>query len=544
MATVDGPADRLPTVWVGIESGKAGHGSPESQLKAIGEHPAANADGRFCVGKFAESGKSGFKAERGPELAAAIATAKAAAAEHGEAEVWVFHTSRLARGSGKKGQRSYMKLWADLFEADVQVRSVTDDEFATRPMLVGFASEQNHKYSADLSVHVKRGKVEQKAKGERAGGPLPDGYVQRVERDDKGKVVAREFDYDPTRRETIDRMFALLREGIPDARAARALNDEGHRTASGGYWSRRTVADKARNAWYAGAVVWYRGTEREEVIWHPPTPHPTYLSREDFERLERMREGRDRAVGADRKPGRPNKRHLLANLLYCERCESKMRATTSSYTRKDGTKNHSYICDHVHLSDGQCDAPVVNGEVVDREVAEHLTDLFRDGGDFLARVGVTRSAALQEAEAAREREGKRLRKLRREVTAIKGRVREVVSEGETRRAAAVEGVLLDVEEEVEQVTHRIAELDAVIAAEPDPADQLLDIWGQVKAAVDDALGRGGVADIRAGIAESFERFTVDTTAEGIGIRAFLRVDAVSGVERLREPVEKGSDSHE
>ena len=154
-------ATPLPTVFVGIESGRSGEGSPQSQIRKIETHPEATADGRFNVGKFTESGKTGFKGERGPELAAAIEVAKAAAAKHGEAELWVFHSSRLARGDGKKGQRSLMKLWADLFYEDVQVRSVEDDEFVKNPQLVGIASTQNAKYSEDLSSHIRRGKERQ-----------------------------------------------------------------------------------------------------------------------------------------------------------------------------------------------------------------------------------------------------------------------------------------------------------------------------------------------------------------------------------------------
>ena len=68
--------------------------------------------------------------------------------------------------------------FSDLLYANVQVRSVSDDELATRPMLVGIASEQAHKYSQDLSASVNRGKRQQREEGARSGGPLMDGFVQ------------------------------------------------------------------------------------------------------------------------------------------------------------------------------------------------------------------------------------------------------------------------------------------------------------------------------------------------------------------------------
>lgn len=441
-----------------------------------------------------------------------------------------------------------MKLWADLYEADVQVRSVSDDEFAVRPMLVGVASEQNHKYSADLSAHVTRGKVEQKARGDRPGGPLNDGYVQRVlERDAKGKITKREYDFNPTRQPTIARLFELLLQDIPAERVAEALNREGHRTERGGYWKRNSIEDKATNAWYAGAVVWYRNNSDrdEEVFWDPPIPHPTYISRDDFDRLAAMRSSRDKATGSNRKPGRKHKRHLLADLVYCERCGEPMRCETASYTRvSDGTKGYSYVCRNVQDSTGMCDAPKVNGEVADLEVAEYLTGLFADGEDFLQRVGVQRDTEREEVEVNREREAKQVGRLRGEVVKLQRRYRDLIAEGKDARAEAVEGALTEARAEVEQAEHRVGELDAILAAAPDPTDAVLDLYAIVKAQVSDALGRPGVPEIRAGLADTFERFIIDTTDDGVRVRAFLRTDNVVGVERLAEPVGNRQDTQE
>lgn len=67
-----------------------------------------------------------------------------AAAEHGEAELWVFHSSRLARGDGTKGKRSLNLIVAQLLYENVTVRSVRDPAFVT-PMLAGIGSEVAHK---------------------------------------------------------------------------------------------------------------------------------------------------------------------------------------------------------------------------------------------------------------------------------------------------------------------------------------------------------------------------------------------------------------
>ena len=77
--------------------------------------------------------------------------AKAAAAEHGEAELWVFHSSRLARGSGRKNEaRALGEVFYDLNRHGVTLRSVQDDPYVTDEAFVGMASKMANKYSEDL----------------------------------------------------------------------------------------------------------------------------------------------------------------------------------------------------------------------------------------------------------------------------------------------------------------------------------------------------------------------------------------------------------
>jgi DNA invertase Pin-like site-specific DNA recombinase len=91
----------------------------------------------------------------------------------------VFHSSRLGRGTGKKGEaRAIGKLLYDLLAEDVTVRSVSDDEFTTNEMLWGITSTQASKYARDLSAHVRRGRRESFEAGNWGGARrLPDGYT-------------------------------------------------------------------------------------------------------------------------------------------------------------------------------------------------------------------------------------------------------------------------------------------------------------------------------------------------------------------------------
>lgn len=120
--------------------------------------------------------------------------------------------------AGRKNEaRSLLGLYAQLLEAGVQLRSVEDDELGKRRLLVGVADEQNRKYSEDLPSHVLRGKDRQMEKGQRLGGPVPDGLRLVVERDASDRVIARRYERAPV----IERAFQLPEEGFGD-RASRA----------------------------------------------------------------------------------------------------------------------------------------------------------------------------------------------------------------------------------------------------------------------------------------------------------------------------------
>ncbi|HEY6776087.1 MAG TPA: hypothetical protein VI122_06215 [Thermoleophilaceae bacterium] len=127
---------------------------------------------------YHEDARSSCRGDRGPELEAAMGHAIALANEHGSALLWVRHSSRLARGSGRKGEaRSILEVLTYLLRHRVTVRSVEDNEFTTNEMLWGFAAKQANKYAADLSVWVREGKEQQWERGEWLGGPIPDGYL-------------------------------------------------------------------------------------------------------------------------------------------------------------------------------------------------------------------------------------------------------------------------------------------------------------------------------------------------------------------------------
>ncbi|MGH2762800.1 MAG: recombinase family protein, partial [Thermoleophilaceae bacterium] len=242
-----------------------------------------------CCEPFSEENVSGYRRSRGPRLEAAIAAAKRAAAEHGGAELWVFHSSRLVRGSGKmRAARALGEVFYDLRRHGVTLRSVEDDAYVTDEAFVGMASKMANKYSEDLAGHVRRGKRTQFERGDRLGGPVPDGY-RLVDQVQDGQIVRR-YEFDPEREAVIDAQARLALDGLGDAAIARRLNADGRRTKRGKPWTRRRVQDTLINPFYAGRAVINRETEQEQTRaggW------PALIAPDDFDRLQAMRADRD-----------------------------------------------------------------------------------------------------------------------------------------------------------------------------------------------------------------------------------------------------------
>jgi DNA invertase Pin-like site-specific DNA recombinase len=322
------------------------------------------------VGVFDDAGFSGSKGDRGPGLEAAILAATRAAADHGRAELWANTSARFARGTGgHREARALGALYYDLKRVGVAIRSVHDDEFVMNEMLVGFASAQAAKYSADLSESVTRAKRRQAERGEHLGGPKPLGYAS---------AGSKQVVVDPATVPVVRRIFALAAQGVPDGAIARTVNAEGHRSRAGHPFDRRAVQAIVTNAFYAGLIV-YEGDEFDAL-------HEPLVDRTTWRTIQAQRQSRDHAKPDQHRAGRPAKLHLLTRLARCAECGSPMFARTSPYRRKDGTKARSYACRSYGQSDGTCSARPVDAELVDTAVMERLHDLLPDFEGWITQI--------------------------------------------------------------------------------------------------------------------------------------------------------------
>jgi DNA invertase Pin-like site-specific DNA recombinase len=511
-----------PVVAYAARSAKATENEETHQQLAAIRARLAQEDGRDLIATYSEDARSGFKGDRGPELEAAMAHAVELTRDHATVELWVWASNRLARGSGLKGEaRSVLEVFAYLRRSGVTLRSVSDDQFVISPMLIGFAAEQANKYSADLSANVMRGKDAQWERGDWIGGPIPDGYLSDG---------AKGLEIDPEREPVMRRLWALALDGYAPAPLARILNVERLRTRAGRAWSRRRVQDTLTNAVYAGQLVRWRATPREE---RKPASWPAYVTPEEFEAVAKATAERDQSSdGRAAAGGRPSRRYLLATLARCGRCGGSMFARTSTYRRKDGTRARDYQCEHYAASTGLCDFKV-SAELMDAAVLEHLPRYVAAAERWLAELGDDREGARDRAQALVDAAARRLRDADTRVESLGDRFE---AEPDEARADALLDRLVRARADRDKVERELqsaqAEADAVRAALDGDA-----LHGALRS-LTDTLITGPSADVAAfnrRLRDHFDGFVI--VPEGGPPVPLWKVQVPTQIEQPRMPRE-------
>jgi site-specific DNA recombinase len=438
-----------------------GKDSTGDQVKAI-RRKLRQVGGRTVVGDPHIDHASGFTGNRGPALESAIAAAVDAA----PSELWVFHSSRLARGSGEKDEaRSLMELLVPLRRQGVTVRSVEDDAVLASPAFWGMAEMMAHKYSLDLSAHVRKGQRAAYEKGKWAGARyVPDGYVA-----DGGLVI------DEPRAVIIRRKAELAGEGRTYKGVARQLNAEGYRTKEGNPWRGERVQDTLSNPVYAGRVVWHRREPDEEVR---EGLHEAIIDPEAFDALGVKMGMRNRGRGKG--GGRPAPFTALSGIAVCDACGARMVSRRSPHVRKDGTRQAIYICANRRGGTGTCDAPQVDAAKVDQAIMARLTAWTTDWETWKeeqARALERERTALAAELASREQD-----------LALRVKDRDKMRKRYIDKPSdATEEALVECRRLVEEAEARVAETHASLDAyptEPD-TDALLDVHGRFSGIVTD-----------------------------------------------------------
>lgn len=513
----------IPAVIYAAKSTDDRHGSIPTQIEDC--QAAVKREGRMPYGEpQMDEGFSGYKRSRGPGLEEAKRLAVAGASEHGEAELWVQHSDRLARGDGLTADH-LAEIFFAMRKVRVRLRSVQDDSNLEDVIRVALIGERSHEDSKRKSGAVTSGKDRQMKAGHRLGGPVPDGLRLFVERDAADRVTSRRYERDPDRAPIIQEAFRLSEQGMGDAPVARALNTAGHRTKNGHTFNRRRVQDLLTNQTYAGRVVRHRDTTREEVA--PATNVEPLIDPDRFDAIRAKRAPRDLGRGRHERRGQPPKLFaLVRGLGMCDRCGGKLRPQASHYKRKDGTRARKYICEH--YAEGMCDQPPIDAEHVDTAIVAYLDSLFIDVAEWERRDDAVTESWRAGTERTLEQARRRLAKLARREPLVQDRWTEAMEAGDRRKEDAAFEALDDLRRERDATEAKVQELQEALTAPvgSTTVDDKLDLHAEL------ARGLRGLSTDRMGelserLHEVFDHFVLDTVEKGVVVFAgVLREDTV------------------
>jgi len=524
-------ATDIPAVLYAAKSTEDKKGSIDTQL-ADGR-AFAEREGWVIVGEFSDEGFSAYSGNRGPDLERAEQAAAEAAEERGVVcQLIAQHSDRFARGAGDQPGASFAltERWHATRRRNVYMRSVENDHDLSDPVLVAVAGKRDHDDSKRKAQAVAAGKQRQTERGERLGGPVPEGYSLTVERNAADEVVRRLYSFDPAREPVIRRILDLALAGVPDTALARQINGEGFltmvrtiktgkrkgQTEGGVPWTRRRVQAVILNPFYSGRVTGTIDGERVVV----PGEQPPYIAPEDQDRLIAERQRRDLNQRGHAKVGAPIRNHMLdggeQGLAGCARCGSVMYAATSTYRRKsDGGRARTLLCTNVKFGTGLCDAPTVRLARVEAALIDHLDGMFVDFDGWITAQTAQRGEATRVLEADLARERKVATEARDKEALLADRYAQHAGTDDT-LAAADAAALKQTTARREGAEDRVATLTALIgeAAKPEPVDDALDWFNDLSATVRGALAGPGLREINEGLRQTFRKFWLDTTEDG------------------------------
>jgi hypothetical protein len=536
MTRLPDAADELPESGVPVviyaARSKTDEDRNESAASQV-EQILSRVAGRRIIGEPHIDYASGSKSNRGPGLAAATESATAEAERSGAAELWVYHSSRLGRGSGKPGQaRAIGRLLYELQAAGVTVRSVTDDEFTANEMLWGFASRQAAKYSEDLSAHVKRGYIAAAARGTAAWlarGIRLGGYEVLKSFDDSGRVVHNAIKH-PEDGWIYELIWQMARAGHSELSIQLELSARGARTrpARKDHQSRpfdiNRISQILDNPAYAGLLV-HNGEIVGAGRW------PRYVEPEEFFRLRDER--RERCHAAKRKPGRPPLGYLLSELASCGVCGRPMRAETSRRGLADGTRRRRYTCSahraYHPKSVEWCAATPVDAETADKLVFSGIDNLLTNADTLREQLSAGRTAEIERIGRIAETARQEVATAERVARKAQERYERALEDDDDDAADINLAAVRRKREDASRANDRLnAALDAINTAPAhDDQDVLARVWEALGGQVADA--EGDIRKLNAALREWFDTFELRHTSGALEVVPVLSRSALARI---------------
>lgn len=500
--SAEGQEPRVRAILYAAKSTVDSRGSIRTQLDDA--RTAAEAQRRLVSAEYQDERVSAYTRNRGAGLATAVAAAVAAARDGGEVELWVQHSDRLARGSGRKaGARHLGKLYFDLQAEGVQLRSVEDDENlrdAIRAVLIG---ERNHEDSRRKGLAVAAGRRRARDRGEWTGGRTPEGYRKLERREGE----ARRLGLDPDRAPIVRRILELGLSGLTPGEVARELNVTAvpaRIVRRGGFelgvWTAERILRLWRLPHYAGFIT-HRGEvvrEAREEAW------PRLITPARWHRLQRVIAARANEVpGKAGSKRRISKISLLAQLGRCGLCGGSIRAITNR-PKVDGTYTRRYQCSRSVEATGCCQAPRIDPDQIEQPFLRQLDGLALDLTGWL-------NNQLREFDAIQERTREKIAECERRLAALASELVQVRSDyrrqlvsgssGAANVAAfAIETIDLEQHETHGELTILQESLALAEDTRPDPA-ALAGLCSQVQSAVLGHVVGDSVAELNARLKE-------------------------------------------
>ena len=422
---------------------------------------------------------------RGPGLAAALEQAEGLATEGQPVEVWCNATDRLARGEVAGSGQHLLELIIWAASAGIKIRTVAEgfnsadgDMALIMGALHGAGATA---YSKNLSKRVKGAKERQFQEGRVLGGPVPDGLLRKVERNESGAIIGRHYVRDPDRAPVIEEIFAWAEQGIGDPTIASRLNKRGVRTNSGNPWTRRTIQDKIMNPIYGGWVARFRGTDKEERT--KATNVEALIDPARYDAIRGKRASRDRAKDVRSQglagKGKTTKRYALSRLAVCAKCGESMYCRTDPYKRKDGTQARNYVCKNVVGETGLCDAGKVNAELVDAALIPHLEQWLTDFATWSKSIRDAASTELATVRADEEKVKTEVTRLEKVVEKAERQYADALSNGEDDKAEAISNAMAGYVKQRKTLAERSRVLSLAadkLAKQGQPTDAMLKYW--------------------------------------------------------------------
>ena len=204
----------------------------------------------------------------------------------------------------------------------VSVTDGVDTDDPTARLIIAIRSEMARDEMTKISERCRRGKEEQRRRGEFLGGRIPVGQ----QRDDNAPYGVR---LDPTGVAAVRRGVSLIIEGASLNRASGTLNDEGHRTGTGGMWSPTALGRVLRSPHLLGHRRYNAGVLTDDD-GQPIQVTDPILSEAEFHRVSKVLLKRRRFTDKI-KPNQTtvgSSRALLGGLLRCAKCDLSMSHTT------------------------------------------------------------------------------------------------------------------------------------------------------------------------------------------------------------------------